>query len=180
MSTETVFSKWLREEMPRRGYPVGGPRAGGISRLAVDAGISQANMSRIANGQQQPSLDALRKIGKVFGYEIIRMMTFAGLADDAAAESATIDRPRFTVHNGGGEDHGAHQSQPPVLTEQEFDRMLARGEEPPTPPGGFLNSDEKTIWAMGQPADWRWAGIKAIRERQRQYRPHEKDPGRHA
>lgn len=68
MSTDSPLSQWLHEQMPRRGYPLGGPRAGGISRLAADAGIPQATMSRLVHGQAvEVSTDNLRKLGKVFG-----------------------------------------------------------------------------------------------------------------
>lgn len=82
MATETPLARWLSEEMPRKGYPLEGPRAGGITRLADDAGISRAAMSRIVNGQGEPSPDSLRRIGKVLGYNLGQMMIFAGLASE--------------------------------------------------------------------------------------------------
>ena len=69
--------------MPRRGYPLEGHRAGGITRLATDTGISQVTMSRMVNGQGDPSVDSLRKIGKLWGYTLQQMMVFAGLANRA-------------------------------------------------------------------------------------------------
>ncbi len=80
MSTETVLARWLRNEMPRRGYALDGPRAGGISRLAQDTGISQAAMSRMVNGQQEPTIGILRKLGSLFGIPLGQMMVNAGLA----------------------------------------------------------------------------------------------------
>jgi transcriptional regulator with XRE-family HTH domain len=67
--------------MPRRGYPLEGHRAGGITRLAADTGISQATMSRMVNGQGEPSIDSLRKIGDLWGYTLQEMMVFAGFAE---------------------------------------------------------------------------------------------------
>jgi transcriptional regulator with XRE-family HTH domain len=83
MSSETAISRWLQKEMPRRGYPVGGPRAGGISRLAEDAGIPQGSMSRIVNGRAEPGIDSLRKIGKVFGVPLNEMLIHAEMADES-------------------------------------------------------------------------------------------------
>jgi transcriptional regulator with XRE-family HTH domain len=80
---ETPLASWLRTEMPRRGYPIDGPRAGGIARLADEAEISRASMSRIVNGLAEPSIDNLRKIGTVLGYSFGEMLIHAGIAEPA-------------------------------------------------------------------------------------------------
>lgn len=83
MSSETAISRWLQKEMPQRGYPIGGRRSGGISRLAEDAGIPQASMSRIVNGGAEPSLDALRKIGKALRVPLNELLIHAEMADES-------------------------------------------------------------------------------------------------
>lgn len=83
MSSETAISRWLQAEMPRRGYPIGGPRAGGISRLAEDSGIPQASMSRIVNGRAEPGIEHLRKIGKVFAVPLNELLVHAEMADES-------------------------------------------------------------------------------------------------
>lgn len=80
MSSENALPRWLQKELPKRGYQLEGHRAGGISRLAKDAGIPQATASRLVNGVGEPSLDSLRKVGKVLGYTLGEMMIAAGLA----------------------------------------------------------------------------------------------------
>lgn len=95
--------------MPRRGYPLEGPRAGGMTRLAADAGISQATMSRLLSGRGEPSYDSLRKIGALWGYTLHQMMVFAGItepdeqgarADQPASEPASTG-VRVEQRNGG-------------------------------------------------------------------------------
>lgn len=81
MTSETAISRWLRTEMPRRGYPLQGHRAGGISRLAEDAGIPQATMSRIVNGRAEPSIDSLRKLAQLWKIPLGELLVHAGLAD---------------------------------------------------------------------------------------------------
>lgn len=93
MSSETAISRWLQREMPRRGYPVGGPRSGGISRLAEDAGIPQGSMSRIVNGRAEPGVDSLRKIGKVFGVPLNEMLIHAEMAEESDFALRTIVGP---------------------------------------------------------------------------------------
>lgn len=76
--------------MPRRGYPLDGRRAGGITRLAADTGISQATMSRMVNGQGEPSVESLRKIGQVFGYSLSEMMVHAGLVEPGQVQEPAV------------------------------------------------------------------------------------------
>jgi hypothetical protein len=59
-----------------------------MTRLAADAGISQATMSRLLSGRGEPSTDSLRKLGNLWGYSLQQMMVFAGLADDQPGEVA--------------------------------------------------------------------------------------------
>ena len=88
VSGQTSLSRWLHREMPRHGYPLEGHRAGGITRLAADTGISQATMSRMVNGLSEPSVDSLRKIGNLWGYTLQEMMVFAGLAESDSRQPA--------------------------------------------------------------------------------------------
>ncbi len=81
MTSETAISRWLHTEMPRRGYPLQGHRAGGISRLAEDAGIPQATMSRIVNGRAEPSVESLRKLAHLWKIPLGELLVHAGLAD---------------------------------------------------------------------------------------------------
>ena len=91
----TALSTWLKTEMPRKGYPLAGPRAGGISRLADDAGISRAALSRIMSGQADPSIETLRALGDTLGHTLIEMLEFAGLIEpeERAAHEAQADHP---------------------------------------------------------------------------------------
>lgn len=93
MSSETAISRWLQKEMPRRGYPIGGRRSGGISRLAEDADISQPTMSRIVNGGAEPSIDALRKIGKALGVPLNEMLIHAEMAEESDFSLRTFVGP---------------------------------------------------------------------------------------
>lgn len=95
MRPETALSRWLADELPRRGYPLG-PRAGGIARFAADAGLSPATASRTVNGKQEPSTDTLRKIGKLWGIPFTEMLVLAGQAvDHGRRVSANNDAPRI-------------------------------------------------------------------------------------
>ncbi len=94
MRPETALARWLAEELPRRGYPLG-PRSGGIARFAADAGLSAATASRTVNGKQEPSTDTLRKIGKLWDIPFTEMLEIAGLVEpeERAAHEAQADHP---------------------------------------------------------------------------------------
>ena len=92
MTAETPLSRWLRDEMPRHGYPLEGRRAGGVSRLAADAGIPQATMSRLVHGQSTPDVQTLRKLAPIFHVSLDKMLVIAGLANPDE-----FDTPRLTL-----------------------------------------------------------------------------------
>lgn len=74
------FGTWLREEMIKRGYELEGPRPGGRSRLAKEAGVDLSIVSRILNENRVPEIKALRAIGTTLGYSLGEMMMHAGIA----------------------------------------------------------------------------------------------------
>lgn len=113
MADETPISRWLREEMPRRGYPLDGPRAGGISRLADDADISRASLSRVVSGQGELSVEALRKIGAVFGMSLPEMMVHAGMMTLDEVQLAAVHLGPF---NGTGIETAAEPGPDSVAT----------------------------------------------------------------
>jgi transcriptional regulator with XRE-family HTH domain len=118
VSGQTPLSRWLRREMPRRGYPLEGHRAGGITRLATETGISQATMSRMINGLGEPSVDSLRKIGQVFGYTLREMMVFAGLAESEEMGESVVRASRVALEESDDRLHFEVTVDPEVSMEQ--------------------------------------------------------------
>lgn len=78
-----TFAAWLRDLMERRGYPMDGPRAGGIAKLAIDSGVSQPSISRIFNAEgYSPSVETLRALAPVLGVSLREMMIRSGRATE--------------------------------------------------------------------------------------------------
>lgn len=98
------LAEWLKREMPRRGYPIEGARAGGLSRLADDAGISRAALSRIMSGQAEPSLDTLRALGRCLGYSNLDMLRFAGIVEPEDLAGSQSGSPDDDVPRIGTDD----------------------------------------------------------------------------
>jgi transcriptional regulator with XRE-family HTH domain len=139
--------------MPRRGYPLEGHRAGGITRLAADTGISQATMSRMVNGQGEPSIDSLRKIGDLWGYTLQEMMVFAGFAEASdrppvahigQVEFATPERTQGVHVERYDERH--LRADVIVATGVTMDEAIAKLEK--LSPQGKLSDNERATVAM--------------------------------
>lgn len=148
---ETPISRWLREEMPRRGYPLEGPRAGGISRLADDADISRASLSRVVAGQAELSIEALRKIGAVFKISLPTMMRHAGLLDPDEIEQAGLElgTPTASVVDARALTPADHQAalltQPPPDAPPEIAKLWPN-----------YTVLERQLWWLQVPVQVRW------------------------
>lgn len=134
--------------MPRRGYPLEGPRAGGIARLADQAGISRAALSRIISGQADASPETMRALGAKLGYTLGEMLVVAEFADPA----------ELRVREAIEADKTAHREDEPASAEGEPAWLI-------TPPDDLWNGlvwDELTpgqryIWHMpGEPPETRF------------------------
>ncbi|MFI6644299.1 helix-turn-helix transcriptional regulator [Streptomyces sp. NPDC050504] len=64
--------------MRRRGYDIDSPRGGGKSRLADDAGVHRAAVSRLLQRQSMPDLDTMRRIAVVLGVPLRDMLIRSG------------------------------------------------------------------------------------------------------
>lgn len=146
--------------MPRRGYPLEGPRAGGLSRLADDAGISRSSLSRIVSGDAEPSVETLRALAKVFRMSLGAMMVHAGVAEPG------------DVGQSGQADTG----DPPHLTPVPNIQLGRQGDPDPREviPGDPISAEkgEVTLWSMTNlPWEIRRDLIMELRRLEEQRRP---------
>lgn len=127
--------------MPRHGYPLEGHRAGGVSRLAEDAGIPQATMSRLVHGKSNPDVQTLRRLAPIFGKSLDEMIVIAGLA-----KPEEFDTPHTTHHLT-------------LIDNPEYEPSIEELV------GGFRDADEAAIAAVETaPVEYR---LKAILMRRR-------------
>ena len=147
--------------MPRRGFPLEGHRAGGISRLAEQAGIPQATMSRLVHGTGEPSVDTLRKLGPIFGKTLAEMMVIAGLAepDEMPTPAST---PRVSAEDSDVSGGGLS-----VTVTIEADLTLDEALKYVVADGGPLSQNERILVAnldaMDYPANEIAGAIKLLR-----------------
>ncbi|MFE1308567.1 helix-turn-helix domain-containing protein [Streptomyces sp. NPDC058755] len=72
------FAAWVEELMRERGYVIDGPRGGGKSRLADDAGVHRAAVTRLLQRQSMPDLETMRRLAGVLGVPLRDMLIRSG------------------------------------------------------------------------------------------------------
>jgi hypothetical protein len=90
------------------------------------------------------------------------------LADDPNDDEMPSPRRHLEALQGGGESH-----KPPGQAFEEqiqaFKDAIDRGDEPPAPPGGFMNDGERDIWDAKSIPPWRrWQAIEFLRAKDRE------------
>ncbi|WP_327359200.1 transcriptional regulator [Streptomyces sp. NBC_01304] len=69
--------------MRERGYDIDSPRGGGKSKLADDAGVHRAAVSRLIQRQSMPDLETMRRLASVLGVPLRDMLIRSGrLSED--------------------------------------------------------------------------------------------------
>ncbi|MFG3284677.1 helix-turn-helix domain-containing protein [Streptomyces sp. NPDC048111] len=78
------FAGWVEDLMRERGYDIDSPRGGGRSRLAEDAGVHRAAVTRLLQRQSLPDLETMRALARVLGVGLRDMLIASGrvTADD--------------------------------------------------------------------------------------------------
>lgn len=77
------FAGWIEGLMRRRGYDIDSPRGGGKSKLADDAGVHRAAVSRLLQRQSMPDLKTMRQLATVLAVPLRDMLIRSGrLSED--------------------------------------------------------------------------------------------------
>ncbi|MEU1781208.1 helix-turn-helix transcriptional regulator [Streptomyces abikoensis] len=72
------FAGWVEGLMRERGYDIDSPRGGGRSRLAEDAGVHRAAVTRLLQRQSLPDLETMRALARVLGVSLRDMLIQSG------------------------------------------------------------------------------------------------------
>jgi transcriptional regulator with XRE-family HTH domain len=73
-----AFTAWIEEVVRRRGYDIDSPRGGGKSRLADEAGVHRAAITRLLQGQGMPDLETMRRLAHVLDIPVREMLIRSG------------------------------------------------------------------------------------------------------
>ncbi|MFF4752688.1 helix-turn-helix domain-containing protein [Streptomyces sp. NPDC002514] len=74
------FGVWLAEQLEARGYDLG-PRGGGRTRFAEDAGVSPQALGRWLRGIERPATTAIEQIARRLGVPIAPLLAICGYID---------------------------------------------------------------------------------------------------
>ncbi|MBV7697014.1 helix-turn-helix transcriptional regulator [Streptomyces sp. TRM70350] len=94
-----AFAAWVEDLMRSRGYDIDSPRGGGKSRIADEAGVHRAAVTRLLQRQSMPDLETTRRLARVLGVPVRDMLIRSGrltaeeLADPHAYLTSDPVRP---------------------------------------------------------------------------------------
>lgn len=113
------FAGWIEGLLRVRGYDIDSPRGGGRSKLADDAGVHRAAVSRLLQRQSMPDLETMRRIAAVLGVPLREMLIRSGRlteddlpVSDSGRPAGGEDRPWLSV-----EEAALRMGVPPELRE---------------------------------------------------------------
>lgn len=73
-----AFAAWVETLMRQRGYDIDSPRGGGKSRIADEAGVHRAAVTRLLQRQSMPDLETMRRIAPLLGVSVRDMLVRSG------------------------------------------------------------------------------------------------------
>ncbi|NWF26939.1 helix-turn-helix transcriptional regulator [Streptomyces sp. PKU-EA00015] len=114
------FAGWIEELLRGRGYDIDSPRGGGKSKLADDAGVHRAAVSRLLQRQSMPDLETMRRIAVVLGVPLREMLIRSGRLSEQdlpLAEGQLADSQRYTALRMSPEEAAIRMGVPPELRE---------------------------------------------------------------
>ncbi|MEU9381247.1 helix-turn-helix transcriptional regulator [Streptomyces sp. NPDC048279] len=72
------FAAWVEDLLRERGYDIDSPRGGGKSRIADEAGVHRAAVTRLLQRQSMPDLETTRRLARVLGVPVREMLIRSG------------------------------------------------------------------------------------------------------
>ncbi|WP_371654188.1 MULTISPECIES: helix-turn-helix domain-containing protein [unclassified Streptomyces] len=72
------FATWIEDLIRRRGFDIDSPRGGGRSRLADEAGVHRAAVTRLLQRQSMPDLETTRRLAHVLQVPVREMLIRSG------------------------------------------------------------------------------------------------------
>ncbi|MFI5808112.1 helix-turn-helix domain-containing protein [Streptomyces sp. NPDC051561] len=98
------FANWVEDLIRHRGYDIDSPRGGGKSRLADEAGVHRAAITRLLQRQSMPDLETTRRLAHVLRVPVRDMLIRSGRLTEE--DLPLPGGPRTASTGAGG---GAHR-----------------------------------------------------------------------
>ncbi|MER5764157.1 helix-turn-helix transcriptional regulator [Streptomyces sp. NPDC002082] len=95
MSTRELdaFAAWVEDLMRQRGYDIDSPRGGGKSRIADEAGVHRAAVTRLLQRQSMPDLETMRRMAPFLGVSVRDMLIRSGRVSPEELPLAPLPLP---------------------------------------------------------------------------------------
>ncbi|WP_328318858.1 helix-turn-helix transcriptional regulator [Streptomyces sp. NBC_00388] len=88
------FTAWIEDVIRQRGYDIDSPRGGGKSRLADEAGVHRAAITRLLQRQSMPDLETMRRLAHALDVPVREMLIRSGrLTEDELPLPPAHDDP---------------------------------------------------------------------------------------
>ncbi|MEU3464914.1 helix-turn-helix transcriptional regulator [Streptomyces sp. NPDC006733] len=130
--------------MRSRGYDIDSPRGGGKSKLADDAGVHRAAVSRLLQRQSMPDLDTMRRLSTVLRVPL----------RDVLIRSGKLSETDLPIHPAPGDGPGGAPADAPT------DAL----EEGPVADPRLRLTPEEAARRMGVPAALQEMFVKVARQ----------------
>ncbi|SOD77043.1 DNA-binding transcriptional regulator, XRE-family HTH domain [Streptomyces sp. 1222.2] len=72
------FAAWIEGVMRARGYDLDSPRGGGRTKLAEDAGVHRAAITRLLQRRSMPDLETMRGLSRALGIPVRDVLIRSG------------------------------------------------------------------------------------------------------
>ncbi|MEU2281209.1 helix-turn-helix transcriptional regulator [Streptomyces sp. NPDC013178] len=97
-----AFAAWVEDLMRDRGYDIDSPRGGGKSRIADEAGVHRAAVTRLLQRQSMPDLETTRRLARVLGVPVRDMLIRSGrlTAEELADPQDCLAAPPLGTESG--------------------------------------------------------------------------------
>ncbi|MFD9075890.1 helix-turn-helix domain-containing protein [Streptomyces lasiicapitis] len=119
------FAAWVEELMRRRGYDIDSPRGGGKSKLADDAGVHRAGVSRLLQRQSMPDLETMRRLAVVLDVSLRDMLIRSGrLTEDDLPLSGNRRYEGTAAESRMSPEEAAWRMEVPVEQRELFVRVV--------------------------------------------------------
>ncbi|MFG2138029.1 helix-turn-helix domain-containing protein [Streptomyces sp. NPDC048650] len=87
------FAAWMEDLMRSRGYDIDHPRGGGRSKVADDAGVHRAAVTRLLQRQSMPDLATMRGLSRALDVPVREVLIRSGkLTEDDLPMPVTYSR----------------------------------------------------------------------------------------
>ncbi|MFI6334719.1 helix-turn-helix domain-containing protein [Streptomyces sp. NPDC050535] len=96
------FATWIENLMRDRGYDIDSPRGGGKTKLAEDAGVHRAAVTRLLQRQSMPDLETMRGLSRALGVPVRDALIHSGKLTEEDLPEVPALAPVEIVLSGEG------------------------------------------------------------------------------